>query len=222
MRRSLLALPAVAAMALLASGQDEDPVKAKLDKAKAAYAADAKKFRDEVGSLFDKREEAARKDGNKKLLDQIKDERKAFEEREELPTSTPKAVRQKLGAARSSLEKAFDTAVKEYTKGKKDAEAAAVEKELDEFRKTPDPSDTRRRWVHAKGEFASLGGGAWEEKGADGNTYKWKETARTKDFVELQANIFGVDYTARLGAKSADYKSGKENFKPKFSGKWAD
>src|SRR4051812_30878057 len=106
MPRVPLALAAVVTMTLVADAQGDDPIKTKLDKAKTAYASESKKFREEVGAYLDKREEAARKDGNKKLLDQTKEERKAFEERDEVPATTPKMVKQRLTMARAEMEKA--------------------------------------------------------------------------------------------------------------------
>ena len=46
--------------------------KKKLDAAKASYEENIAKYRSTVGEWFDKRSEAARKDGNRKLLEQIK------------------------------------------------------------------------------------------------------------------------------------------------------
>jgi hypothetical protein len=77
----------------------------------------------------------ARASGNKKLLDQVKADRKAYEEKDEVPKGVPAAKRQKLAASRMALEAAYAAAIRDYTKAKKDDEAAAVEKELDEFKK---------------------------------------------------------------------------------------
>jgi hypothetical protein len=222
MPRTLLALSIVMLMTLSARGREDDPVRVKLDKAKAAYATELEKFEKDIGAYFDKREESARKSGDKKSLDLVKVERTAFEERSELPASAPRAAKLRLATARTAMEKAYATAVKEYTMAKKDDAAAGIEKELTAFKQQPDPTDARRQWVHAKGTFTSVGKGEWEEKSPDGTTYKWKETARTRDYVELQANIFNVDYTVRLTARSADYSSGGGDFKPKFAGKWAN
>lgn len=223
MPRFLLALPLGVLMVAAAQGRDDDPVKVKLDKAKAAFATEQEKFQQDIDAYFEKREEAARKLGEKKVVDQIKAERKAFEERGELPASAPKAAKQRLTTARTAMEKSYAAAIKEYTIAKNDDAATFVEKELTEFKKGLDPSDTRRQWVHDKGTFTHLGKGAWEEKSPDGRTYSWKETGRTKEYVELHAVIFDVPNTVRLTAKSAEYQTGKAaEFKPKFTGKWAN
>ncbi len=124
----LLALAGSAARA-----DDADAVKERLFQAKKGYDAEAQKFRQAVGDLLDKREEAARKAGSKKQLDQVKAERTAFEKEGELPTAVPAPTKQQLGAARAKLEKAYATAVKDYVKLKEDAAAAAVEKEQQKF-----------------------------------------------------------------------------------------
>jgi hypothetical protein len=223
MQRLFLILSASLFTLLFARAGDGDPIKDKLAKAKATYEKEVEKFKKDMTTSFDKREEAARKSGDKKRLDQIKAERKAFEDDGETPATAPKVVRQRLATARATVEKAYETAIKEYTMTKNDEAAAAVEKDLAAFRKMADPSDVRRRWVHDKGSYTLQNGGIWEEKSPDGNTYKWKETARTKNYVELQADIFGVPNIVHLTDTGAEYQSGKDTaFKKKFSGKWAD
>jgi hypothetical protein len=125
----------VGACAAPASGGDKDPVREKLFAAKVAYDKEMAAFRKAAGEWLDRREDAARKAGDKKLVDQIKEERKAFDEGGELPKAAPTAIRQKPTAARKVLEAAYADAVKAYVKAKKDDEAAAVEKELGAFLK---------------------------------------------------------------------------------------
>jgi hypothetical protein len=223
MRRVLLVLPSLVVVTLVAPARDDaDPIKGKLDKAKAAFSAEQEKIRQDIGTYLDRREETARKAGDKKAVDLVKAERKAFEDNSELPATAPRVAKQLLVTARAAMERAYSAAVKEFTRAKKDEAAGLVEKEFQAFAKGLDPLDTRGRWVHQKGTFTLLAGGEWEEKSPDGTTYKWKETVRTRDYVELRATIFGVEYMVRLGFKTADYASGKGDFKPKFTGKWAD
>jgi hypothetical protein len=224
MHRLLLVLPVFVLTILFTQARDDvDLIKVKLEKAKAAFSAEQEKFRQDIDAFFEKREEAARKAGDKKAVDQIKTERKAFDERSELPATAPKAAKQRLATAKTAMERAYALAVKEYTMAKQDEAAALVEKEFQAFTKGLDPLDTRRRWVHEKGTFTRLANGEWEEKSPDGTAYRWKETARTKEYVELHAVIFNVAYTARLGNKTAEYQSGKgAEFRTKFTGKWAD
>ncbi len=201
---------------------DDDPVKLKLDKAKAAYDAAMDKARNAVGEYFDKREEAARKDGNKKLVDEIKVERKAFDEKDEPPSAAPAALKQKFAAARMSMENAYVLAVKEYTKAKMDDEAAIVESELVAFKAGLPGSDKRRRWVYDKGEFRMTGKDTWEEKYPNGKSFHYKETARTKEYVQLDALDGNTSVRWRLYDTNGEY-----NLKPQTSyttllmGKWA-
>jgi len=143
---SLLVL--CAALTPLVARQDDDKVKVKLDAAKASYEAAYSDYRQAVGAWFDKRDESARKDGNKKLVDVIKTERLTFDERGELPKATPKTLRDQLAAARGKMEAGYRDAMKAYTKARMDAEAAAVEKELKTFMK---PAATGPATAAAKG-----------------------------------------------------------------------
>ncbi len=135
MARNLCALALLAGTVCVAFADDKDPIKEKLIAAKEAYNAELQHYRKDIGEWFDKREEAARKDGNKKLVDQLKAERGAFEESGELPKTMPASMRQRPAVAKKSLEAAHELAVKEYTKIKKDAEAAAVEEAWAAFAK---------------------------------------------------------------------------------------
>ena len=141
MIRSVTAAIGVAGALVCGSfgADDKDPVKEKLFAAKVAYDKEMAQFRATAGDWFDKREEAARKAGDKKLLDQAKEDRKGFDELGVLPKAAPAAVQQKHDRARKALETAYGEAIKAYVKAKKDDEAAAVEKELASFRKGAAP-----------------------------------------------------------------------------------
>jgi hypothetical protein len=129
---------AVAGLALLMSSASraEDTVKTKLDEAKAAYDAALEKYRTSACDWFDRRERAAREKGDKKHVDQIKEERQVFEDKDELPDAAPAATRRLLTIAQTDMEAAYRTAVADYTKAKNDAEATAVEQELARFKKS--------------------------------------------------------------------------------------
>jgi hypothetical protein len=121
---------------------EKDPVRDKLFAAKVAYDKEMAACRAAVGEWLDKREEAARKAGDKKAVDAVKADRKAFDEAGELPKGAPANIQQKPAQARKALEGAYAEAVKAYTKAKKDDQAAAVEKELDAFLKNAGASWT--------------------------------------------------------------------------------
>src|SRR5579883_680888 len=134
MIRCLLAIGLLVTAVGMTAGEDKDPIKEKLFGAKVAYDKEMRQFRKQVEEWFDKREEAARKSGDKKLLDQSKEDRKFYEETGELPKTAPAALKQKHDRARKALETAYAEAVKAYTKAKKDDEAAAVEAAWKEFK----------------------------------------------------------------------------------------
>ncbi len=140
MTRSVVVMVCLVGAASVAAGdeKDKDPVKEKLFAAKVAYDMEMTQFRKMMGDWFDKREDTARKTGDKKALDLSKTERKAFDEDGVLPKTTPATVVQKSVQAKKTLEGAYALAVKEYTKVKKDDQAAAAEKELESFRKSTD------------------------------------------------------------------------------------
>ncbi len=128
MIRVAVVLVGFVASACAAWADDKDPVKEKLFAAKVAYDKELREYRKQAEEWFDKQEDAARNDGNKKLVDQIKVDRKVFDEDGELPRSAPAVLKQRPGAARKTLETAYGEAIKAYTRDKKDDEAAAVEK----------------------------------------------------------------------------------------------
>jgi hypothetical protein len=121
-------------MVTLVASADED-TKEKVSRAKAAYTLETAKTRAEMIAVFEKQEEKARYDGNKNLLDEIKFHRKLFNDEEEWPASTPSNLTQRLTKAKAEFDKAMVTAIKECVKAKKDDDAAALEKELIEFRR---------------------------------------------------------------------------------------
>jgi hypothetical protein len=117
-----------------ARADDADMVKEKLFQAKKDYDAEVQRFKKAITDHLDKREGDARKAGNKKLVDQIKAERDAFEKTGESPQMVPSSIREPVAAARSKLDKAYTTAIKEYVRLKLDDAAGATEKEQGEFK----------------------------------------------------------------------------------------
>jgi hypothetical protein len=133
----------------------EDPIKDTLDRARAAYKDAVEKCRQTLLEQLDKREEAARKDGIKKVVDQAKAEREAFTERGELPKGAAAAAYRKgLKTAAVAMEAAYQTAIKEYTRAREDGKAQAVEREMKQFKAEADAKPAPRppyvvaTWVH--------------------------------------------------------------------------
>jgi NPCBM/NEW2 domain len=124
----------VLALGLCSAGaKDAEAVKEKLFQAKKDYDGEVQKFKKAVTDLLDKREDEARKAGNKKAVDEIKAERKAFEMSGEHPALCPSALIQQMNVARANLDKAYTTALKEYLKIKEDTAAEAIDKEQQAF-----------------------------------------------------------------------------------------
>lgn len=113
--------------------RSEDPVAEKLFKAKEAHDKEAQQVHKQAKEWLDQRENSARKAGDKKLVDQIKDEREEFEEYGQLPRSAPAALKSRLDRADKAIETAYAEAVKAYTRAKKDALAAEVDEVLKEL-----------------------------------------------------------------------------------------
>jgi hypothetical protein len=112
---------------------DAEAVKEKLFQAKKAYDAEVQKFKKAVSDQLDKREDTARKAGDKKVVDQVKAEREVFEKKGEIPSMIPMNVREPVNAARMKVDKAYSAAIKEYVRLKMDDAAGAIEKEQQGF-----------------------------------------------------------------------------------------
>jgi hypothetical protein len=133
-RHFLLALltSIVAAGLCPARADDADTVKEKLFQAKKDYDAELQKFKNAIADLLDKREDAARKAGNKKMVDQAKAEREMFEKTGEFPSIVTSAIREPVISARAKLDKAYSAAIKECVRLKMDDAAGIFEKEQQE------------------------------------------------------------------------------------------
>jgi hypothetical protein len=133
LRRVLFTFSFVILSSMLAIAGGEDP-RDKVLKAKEAYTTETEKLRPLVLASLDKKEEKARTKGDKKLVDEVKQQRAALEEFDEWPADMPVELRTRLTKARALVEAAYSAAIKECTKAKKDEEASALEKEYREFR----------------------------------------------------------------------------------------
>lgn len=115
-----------------------DPVRVRLDNAKASYVEEIESQRKALVDALDRKEESARNAGNKKLVDQVKAEREAFLDDGTRPKAVPTTTYTKsMSQAKVKVEAAFVAAVKEYVMTKKDAEADAIEQEKKDFLANP-------------------------------------------------------------------------------------
>lgn len=147
MNRTILLSVCALVFVGVGSAADDDPILANLEKAKKAYLAEMAKLTTDLVNHWLAKEEAARKDGSKAKLDAVKAERKAFEEAGEYPATMPKALQDKLAAARKAMGAAYDAAIKACVKASKDAEAEQIEKQKEAFYKSS--------WAHLNTEAAT-------------------------------------------------------------------
>lgn len=132
----------------------QDKTSIELNAAVAAYEKEKDGFRGSVLEELARREASARKDGDKKSVDQIAMERKEFETWGVLPKNLPSAVVMRRVDARANMEKAFNAAIKSYTKATQDEAATATEKELRLFR--------GEIWRHLNLEAVKLNGNSFQ------------------------------------------------------------
>jgi hypothetical protein len=131
-----LLLPAIMfAVCVSARAQSDDPITARLNKAKEAYAASEEAFRKAVLGRLQAAEERATKAGNKAAVDQAVADREAFEANGTLPTSRrTNDLQNQRARARLDLLAAYNRAIADYTKRRMRPEADATEREMAEFR----------------------------------------------------------------------------------------
>jgi|GEM_PF-3763434 len=131
---SILFLGAILALLLHSAqgGGADDPTADKWEKAKATYDKEMMKARMAVAKYFDAEETKARNAGNKKRLDELKVQRKAFEDDMILPATAPASLQKMMKAPLEELRKTYKAALTVYLRMKQDDLATALEKEWKE------------------------------------------------------------------------------------------
>jgi hypothetical protein len=221
-----LAVTSCLFLCAVASAQDANATRKKLDAAKAAYLDDMEKFRLAVVANLEQREQTARGKGDSKLVEQAKADHLAFDLQGDIPRGLPPIVKQKALDARSALERAYRAAEREFTKAKMDDEANETKRELELtiseglFSTSPD-SDRRRLWTHENGYFFKGVGKDWFEKWDQGRQppFEYTEVSRTANYVELRRqgdNLLVRLYGKRCEAKFVNWVE----FKEVYVGKW--
>ena len=219
----ITAIFGILACGLALHAADGDPVRKKLDDAKAAYDKATMEYKTEAEKWFEKEDDAARKlkSGVTEKVKQVAGEKKDFDEKGVLPKRVPLTLKDKPAKAAELMVKAFKSASDEYSRQKKDEAAVTVEKELEAFKTSNLLQDSRKRWVHDKGEFRVVEMGIWEEKWSNGKTFRYKEVSRTKDYVEIDALNGELSIRVRLYDARCDYgNKPKLNYTTFFMGKW--
>lgn len=127
------------------SEEPSDPVATQLEHARQKYKKDIEQFDKSISDLLEKKEDAARRTGNKQTLDAVNAERKSFADDQVIPSFAPNSFAKKQTAIRADLERAYSAAIKDYIKKRADDDAAKIESELKEFRNAPKVTAIRRK-----------------------------------------------------------------------------
>lgn len=121
-------------MMALTSSAEDDPVGEKLTTARLAYQREIEQLRTELLESLQEKEEAARKAGNVKQVQLIKDETEAFDLSDTLPKIVPTdRYTRGIKKAKTELKSALQTAIKEYLIAKQDDAAEALQPEVEEI-----------------------------------------------------------------------------------------
>jgi hypothetical protein len=135
-----------------------------LDDARQAYHAEIDKVDQDLTNALTKHELAARKVGDQKTVSDVKSARDAFEMRGEWPKIVEMdAERERVKDARARMQRAYDAAIRDFTKAGKDDDAKRVADELDTFKVESDLPP----WVDLMARFDpshDVLHGAWDRK----------------------------------------------------------
>lgn len=112
----------------------QDAALKELERTRANYEKEKEAFKSAALEAYDRKEELARKAGDKKVIDQIKAERNAVENCHAIATNVPPAVLKRKMLAQSKVETAFNAAIKASVRAKNDELATSLTRELQEFR----------------------------------------------------------------------------------------
>ena len=210
----------------IAADEPADPLLARMDRAMDTYKEEMGIYRRKAQFWLDEQEKSARKKGDLGAVKRIAEEMRVFRVTSDLPGHAPQELRARPGNAKSLLLKAYTSSMKEYVRTKQDAKAAALEGTIAALSGWLDPSLSRRVWIHEKdGSFHMVGKGQWEEHIPNGGArMKWTEHDRTKDYVELWADLDGQRHFMRLSDKTDNRRiEPNQDWKPFFGpGKWRE
>src|SRR5437867_77271 len=107
-RPALLAMCCILACCIhVLRAAEPDSIRERLEGAKATYASKLEALRNDVLADLDKNENAARQAPDKKRIDEIKAQRKAFEATGQLPTPLNPQLLARIHGARAALEKEY-------------------------------------------------------------------------------------------------------------------
>jgi hypothetical protein len=204
------------------SVRGEDSIAKVLDLAKEKFDAESAEIDAMVLKWFDEQETRARKTGNKEAVDKLLSDREKFASKNEIPDNVPAPIVRRRTQSKQKLVFAFEKAISDYVKQKDDLLASRTQDDLKAFKEMPSAIDSRKIWRYPKGQFRALQNGEWEEELVDGRKYRYKETTRTKEFVELDALNGDTSIRVRIFGDRCDYgKKPSLTFTTVHNGTWA-
>lgn len=116
---------------------DEDPIKTRIERSQQSYQKEMDEHSTSVIKIIEGKIEVARKSGNRAQIDSLNADLESFKNDEILPMFVSMAVRRKQAVMRAKLEKAYESAIKEYSKASQDAQAKEIGQQLKDFRNEP-------------------------------------------------------------------------------------
>ena len=113
----------------------QDAVEKELDAAISKYDRDVLSTRTDLIETLEQRATLYQKDGDLDGYERVQSELQAFQQKQTLPESVSTRIySRKISKAKIALERAYELAIKKYTRSNDIPSAKAIQKELDGFR----------------------------------------------------------------------------------------
>jgi hypothetical protein len=204
-RTFLMLIPIAMYTSITSVTTADDAVQRKLDAAKQQYKRETERLNTAIYDWFDNVEVAIRRSGDKKNLDELIKQRKAFEKTAVQPSSLPPTLKLRAVAVRTAMDNAYQQAIRQYTKDGEDQAAKTIEEDYKSFQGF---FDTRSKWEGPNNKIVQIGPRLWKETLANGQAYRWSELKRTADYVEIyceERKLFGrLTNTSHLAGPQLD------------------
>src|SRR5687768_5701909 len=120
--------------AVLAADDQTEKILGRIETARKSYESMRERMQKAMIKQFEVAEKNARSDGASSKLKSIAAERSLFEDTDELPASAPKKVVTEKAEAIDRVVKAYESAIREFTKLNDDTKAEEIRKEFQKWR----------------------------------------------------------------------------------------
>ena len=114
-----------------------DPIAERIERAKVACDAELERAKGAVDEYLDQQETTARARGDRDAVKEVAAERAAFRDAGVLPDALPGRIADRYRSVRVPLERAYERAIRDYTRSRQDAKATAAVRALADLRATP-------------------------------------------------------------------------------------